>query len=172
MNWDAVSAVAEVVGALAVVFTLIYLAIQMKHSTLAVNQAAQQSMVAEMGAAMGSLFANPEGAEIWLKGIASYSSLTAVEKIQLTSLFHQFARTSEQAYCSFRVGTLDAEIWYGLEAQALEVFSSPGVQEWWGLRRHWYSEAFRSLIDKPNSVSTAYLETLQDADQPNRAVAS
>lgn len=172
MNWDAVSAVSEVFGALAVAFTLIYLAVQTKHNALAVNQSAQQAMVAEMGSAFGTLFAHSEGAQIWLKGIASYSSLTAVEKVQLTSLFHHFARTCEQAYSSFRVGTLDTEIWYGLEAQALEVFSSPGMQEWWGLRRHWYSEAFRSLIDKSNSVSTAYLETLQDADQPNRAVAS
>ncbi len=73
MNWLAISAVAEVVGALAVVATLIYLAIQMKHSTLAVNQAAQQSLVAELGASMDLLFSNPEGAEIWLKGIKSFS---------------------------------------------------------------------------------------------------
>jgi hypothetical protein len=172
MNWDAVSAVAEVIGALAVVSTLIYLAVQTKHNALAVNQSAQQAMVAEMGAAMGSLFANPEGAEIWLKGIASYSSLTAVEKVQLTSLFHQFARTSEQAYYSFRVGTLDAEIWEGLEANVLEVFSSPGMQEWWSLRSHWYSEAFQSLIDNSTLASTAYLETLQDAVQPGPAIAT
>jgi hypothetical protein len=121
MNWDAVGAVAEVIGALAVVLTLIYLAIQMKHSALAVNQAAQQSMVAEMGASMDSLFANPEGAEIWLKGITSYSSLSAVEKVQLTSLLHHFARTVEQAHLSFRVGTFDAQVWQGLEAQTLDV---------------------------------------------------
>ena len=86
-------------------------------------------MVSEMGTAMGSLFANPDGAQIWLKGIASFSSLTAAEKVQLTSIFHQFARTCKQAYSSFRAGTLDAEIWQGLEANALEVFSSPGMQE-------------------------------------------
>jgi hypothetical protein len=151
-----------------VVLTLIYLGIQMKHSTLAVNQAAQQSMVSEMGAAMGSLFANPEGAQIWLKGIASFSSLTAVEKVQLTSIFHQLARTCEQAYSSFRAGTLDAEIWHGLEANALEVFSSPGMRDWWSLRSHWYSESFRSFIAKSNLVSTTYIETLEDAGQPTR----
>lgn len=150
MNWGAVSAVAEVIGALAVVFTLIYLAIQMKHSALAANQAAQQSMVAEMGASMDSLFANPEGAEIWLKGLTSYSSLSAVEKIRLTSLLHHFTRTGEQAHLSFRAGTFDADVWNGLEAQILDVCSSPGIQEWWSLRGHWYSEAFRALIDKSN----------------------
>ena len=162
MNWDAIGAVAEVIGALAVVLTLIYLAIQMKHSALAVNQAAQQSMVAEMGASMDSLFANPEGAEIWLKGITSYSSLSAVEKVQLTSLLHHFARTVEQAHLSFRVGTFDAQVWQGLEAQVLDVFATPGMQEWWSLRRHWYSEAFQSLIDKSNQAPSKYLDTLHD----------
>jgi hypothetical protein len=163
MNWDAVGAVAEVIGALAVVLTLIYLAIQMKHSALAVNQAAQQSMVAELGASLDSLFANPEGAEIWLKGMKSYASLTAVEKVRLTSLLHHFMRAFEQAHLSFQAGTFDAQVWQGLEAQTLDVFATPGLQEWWGLRRHWYSERFQSLIDQSNVVSSKYLDTLQDA---------
>ena len=172
MNWVAVSAVAEVIGALAVVFTLIYLAIQMKHSTLAVNQAAQQSMVAEMGASMDLLFANPEGAEIWLKGIASFSSLTAVEKVRFTSLLHHFSRTVEHAHLSYRKGTLDAQIWQGLESQARDVFGSPGMQEWWSLRSHWYNEEYRSFVDKSIGSSTKYIETLHSTDQPNRAVAT
>lgn len=162
MNWDAVSAVAEVIGALAVVFTLMYLAIQMKHSTLAVNQAAQQSMVAEMGASMDLLFADPKGAELWLKGIASFASLTAVEKVRFTCLLHHFTRVVEQAHLSFRVGTLDAPTWQGLEAQSRDVFGSPGIQQWWSLRRHWYSEAFRSFADEL-IVSTKYLDTLDDS---------
>jgi hypothetical protein len=40
----------------AVILTLIYLALQTKHNVLAVNQSAQQNLVTEMGAAMGALF--------------------------------------------------------------------------------------------------------------------
>ena len=116
--------------------TLIYLAIQMKHNALAVNQAAQQSVVAEMGASMDCLFDNFEVAAIWLKGLTSYSSLSAVEKVRLTSLPNRFSRTSAQAYLSFRAGTFDPDVWRGLEDQLLDVFSSPGIQQWWSRRKH------------------------------------
>ncbi len=172
MNWLAISAVAEVVGALAVVATLIYLAIQMKHSTLAVNQAAQQSLVAELGASMDLLFSNPEGAEIWLKGIKSFSSLTAAEKVRFTALLHHYSRTWEHAHLSYRKGTLDAAIWQGLVAQTCDVFGSPGIQEWWRVRGHWYSDEYRSFIESSAKASTKYIESLHSAAQPDRAVAT
>jgi hypothetical protein len=162
MNWDAVGAVGEVIGALAVVFTLIYLAIQMKQNTLAVNQSAQQSMVAETGSAMDSIFGNPQGAEIWVNGMESWSSLTKSEKAQFAGIMHHTMRVYEQAYLSFRAGILETQIWLGMETAVLEVISSPGAQEWWSLRKHWYSEAFRSLIDNSNVVSAKYLDTLLD----------
>jgi hypothetical protein len=90
------------------------------------------------------------------------SSLTALEKVRLTSLLNQFSRAGEQACFSFHAGTLDAEIWRGLETQLREVYASPGVQEWWSIRGHWYSEAFRALVGNPEEASTRYLETLRD----------
>ena len=43
MNWDAIGAVGEIIGALAVVATLGYLALQVKTNTAAVNQASRQA---------------------------------------------------------------------------------------------------------------------------------
>jgi hypothetical protein len=37
VNWDAIGAVAEVIGALAVLITLIYLALQIRQNTRAIN---------------------------------------------------------------------------------------------------------------------------------------
>ena len=163
MNWDAVGAVGEVIGALAVVFTLIYLAIQMKQNTLAVNQSAQQSMVAGTGAVLDSIFANPQGAEVWVNGLESWSSLTKAEKAQFASIMHHVMRLNEQAYLSFRAETFDPQIWLGMETAVREVISSPGAQEWWSLRKHWYCEAFRSLLDK-SKASMNFVDSYQDTN--------
>jgi len=45
MNWEALGAIAELVGAAAVVITLVYLSIQMKTNTSAINRASNQSVV-------------------------------------------------------------------------------------------------------------------------------
>ena len=44
MNWDAIGAVGEIVGALAVVVTLIYLAVQTRHSAAATQRQIMQAM--------------------------------------------------------------------------------------------------------------------------------
>ena len=43
MNWEAISAIGQIVGALAVLITLIYLAIQLKQNTAAVATSTYES---------------------------------------------------------------------------------------------------------------------------------
>lgn len=43
MNWDAVGAVAEIVGSLTVIVTIFYLAIQVRHAAAVAKATAQQS---------------------------------------------------------------------------------------------------------------------------------
>lgn len=45
MNWEAVSAISEIVGAITVVGTLFYLAIQIKHSTVVAREQAHYHML-------------------------------------------------------------------------------------------------------------------------------
>ena len=162
MTLESVYFISQIASTVALVISLIYLSVQTKNNALAVKQAAQQAMVAELGTSFSALFADPECAAIWIKGIASYSSLNGVEKVRFTSLLHKFARNFEQAYFAYRAGNLDVEIWQGLEIQMREPFSCPGIQEWWSLRRHWYTETFRQLLADSNGSSKEYLQTMRD----------
>lgn len=36
---------------------------------------------------------------------------------------------------------VDPRIWRGFERQLNEVANLPGVEEWWAVRRAWYSDA-------------------------------
>lgn len=67
MNWDAVSAIGQFAGALAVVVTLIYLGIQirqnsqgLKHNARATEVAAYQDMVGRIAALNIARLTNPE----------------------------------------------------------------------------------------------------------------
>ena len=52
MNWSALSAVAELLGAVAVVAFLLYLAVQVRQNTRQARLAAQQATVHELGQAL------------------------------------------------------------------------------------------------------------------------
>jgi hypothetical protein len=93
MNWDAIGAVGEMVGALAVVVTLAYLALQIRASTKE-SAANQWSITGRDGSELTSRFM--EHADAWTKGNAG-DELTTAERfvfhqlVVLRNNFHFFA---------------------------------------------------------------------------------
>ena len=52
MNWDALGAIAELLGAAGVIASLLYLAVQVRQNTRQTRLAAQQATVRELGVAL------------------------------------------------------------------------------------------------------------------------
>ena len=42
---------------------------------------------------------------------------------------------------------VEPRIWRGFERQVREVASLPGVQEWWAIRRDWFSDDFQVFLN-------------------------
>ena len=68
----------EFFGAIAVVVTLVYLSIQVRHNTLS-NRLNAQARVLEMANTALSLRTNPTGSHIWLTGLTKPDQLTPEE---------------------------------------------------------------------------------------------
>jgi hypothetical protein len=69
MNWDAIGAVAEAVGAIAVITTLIYLTIQLRQNTKAIEHSSYRGVLDDAHEWMYKLIENPEVAELYLAGM-------------------------------------------------------------------------------------------------------
>ena len=64
MNWEAVQAVAELVPALGVVISLVYLATQVRQNTRSNQAAANQDLLANYVAVVGFSWQSPSGAHL------------------------------------------------------------------------------------------------------------
>ncbi len=82
MNWDAIGAIGEIVGALAVVVTLAYLALQIRASTKESEANAFTVTGAQFNVTLSHLM---EHADVWAKGNAG-SELSAAEQIVFDAL--------------------------------------------------------------------------------------
>jgi hypothetical protein len=82
MNWDAIGAVGEMIGSLAVVVTLVYLAVQVRASTVE-SEASHFYMNAEQIGEMRGRFM--EHADVWVKGNAG-GELSASERFVFDEL--------------------------------------------------------------------------------------
>ena len=69
MNWDAVGALAELIGAVAVIATLIYLSIQIRQNTRANEIESSQGNLDQGVSWMNNLIQDPSLAELYLAGL-------------------------------------------------------------------------------------------------------
>ena len=129
MNWDALSAIGEIVGATAVVATLIYLAVQVRHSVLATQAATLQNSVGNDMQVLTSVGATAEASE----ALYSYSFhpevLSEAQRTQGRWLFASTVRHWENLYLQHLSGTLSEQAWQAREPALRALVLSPGWQE-------------------------------------------
>lgn len=148
MNWDAIGAVGEVIGAIAVVITLAYLAIQIRQNTGATRAASHLSIVEALNAGNVAQAQDAELAEVWVTGVKDRSALSIAACQQIDSLcltyFHVFA----SLWYSAKVGTAERDLLLSEENGFAFLMKSPGVHSWWTANPYAFSPEFRAYMEK------------------------
>jgi hypothetical protein len=111
MNWDAIGAIGEGVGAAAVVFTLAYLAVQIRQSRVAQNAATVEAVHQGFNSINALISADPSLAEIMLKGNADLASLNAVERFRYLQTFQSYVNQYSQMLLLYELGLLSRKLW-------------------------------------------------------------
>ena len=85
MNWEAAGTIAEVVGAIAVVISIVYLATQIRQNTNANRAGTSFSVNTALTSINDALRSDAEFADIWIRGCQDLGSLSEVERVRFTS---------------------------------------------------------------------------------------
>lgn len=126
MNWEAIAAIGEIIGAIAVVITLVYLTIQLRQNTAAVATATQDSVTAGFNAVNQAVISDEKLAEIFLRGTATPESLTAEESVRFSFLMRSWANQWLKLYRLRKSGAITALEWKTHADEAAEAFRTPG----------------------------------------------
>ena len=148
VNWLAVSAIAEVAGAVAVVASLLYLAIQVRQNTKQARLAAQQATVHELGHALRAQAHDRDWAELLSRALQGLDGLDGVERVQFLSHVGSIFRLYESAYHHYRDGVLDPQFWRGFERAIGDVIGYAGMREALAVRRHHLTDGFALFLDE------------------------
>ncbi len=147
MNWDAVGAIGETVGAIGVVVTLVYLAVQIRQQ----NRESRIAAVHELNEAFrGSItsFQDPGLADIFSRAKTDFASLTEPERLRFIAMVQAVFRVWEDAFYQYTAGRLDPRIWNSMLTQFSAYLSLPGVRRVWEIRKRAYNERFREFVDR------------------------
>jgi len=140
--------VAEVISAIAVVIGLIFVGLELRQNTLAQKVTATQTLAANYQNALDVLAFESDAACIYVLGINGVDNLDDAERLRFFVMLFQIYRSGEQLHYYSVEGMVEPRIWRGFERQLTEVSQLPGVQQWWALRRNWFSDDFQEFVDK------------------------
>ncbi|MEP7314132.1 MAG: hypothetical protein ABI859_16235 [Pseudomonadota bacterium] len=128
MNWEAIGAVGELIGALVVAVTLVFLVVQVKQNSRAINASITHSNIAGFNELNTMLAADPVLAEILDRGCADPSSLSPTESYQFSWIVRAFLNLFLNLYDQFLQGTCPEPLWRRHTVELQTFLKSPGAR--------------------------------------------
>lgn len=148
MNWEAVGAVGEIAGAITVLITLIYLALQVRQNTNQLQDTAMQASMKDWNTLRAAQLGSRDVAELWVKGLNNLTSLDETDRyrfvqgihIQMTATFGLDRRINVGSFEGYDSSTIDD--W--LE----RMVRFPGIRTVWAEIGSGYPKSFQDKVSK------------------------
>ena len=147
MNWDAISAIGEMIGAIGVIVSLVYLAVQVRQGSLRAADSSAREVFIGIGGQLHYLTeeSNPS---VFLKGLMDYRALSKEEKVIFDSLLTGMLTLAESASISNSADLLSDETMENWAAYVRpRLLPYPGFRDWWEDSRGVFLKATTDWID-------------------------
>ena len=149
MNWDAVGAIAELLGALGVLVTLGYLAMQIRDNTRSIRAASLQSVIdGPRDRYFLPMAQDPVMADLFARGLNGLEHLRPDERRRFFyMMYEQFFQMQQVMQLRERelITEVDFEAWVAYTAG---VTKTPGGAEIWAQAKKLITPTVREVIDQ------------------------
>ena len=139
--------VAEIVGAIAVVISLIYVGLQVNDSTSAIRSAAANDATTTMQSWYLEMGTNRQASDIWFNAMTSAEPLPDRDEFQFMISMHAAVLGMQNSYLLAKEGTLDAEFREAVSTAIVAVKDLPGMGRFWTQRKGFLHTGFAEYVD-------------------------
>ena len=147
MNWDAISAISQAVGSIAVVLSVLYLAVQVHSSTRVARLATQDAAATALREVTKPLMENADLERIWRVGLEDIAALSVEERARFFHAAYQFLKAFETIHFHYVYGLMDRQLFEGWHGLLRHYIAAPGFGQYWKLRPDVFSERFRNFVN-------------------------
>lgn len=148
MTLNELGSLGEFISGLAVVVTLVYLAIQIRHNTRAVRSSMHQAMIESTLRIAESLSDNEGVARIVLRADEDYDNLTEQERIRFDAYGERVFSNFESVFYSYRNSMIEEDLWESWESSYLADISRESMRRYWQDERPQHLGDFTEFIDR------------------------
>jgi hypothetical protein len=147
MNWEAIGSLGEIIGAAAVVTSLIYVGVQFRQYKTEAQASSRDSMSRATVDMLLRIATNDTLFNVYLKGMNDPSKLGPGETYRFDMIFYAIFETWETTFSQWKRGMLTPQDWKKWEVIIRYYLTAPGVKEFW--KRHFvqFSDEFQEYID-------------------------
>ena len=133
MKWklSEMASIAEIIGAFAVVISLVYVGVQVSDSAGAVRSASANDANVALQNWYLEIGSDQQTSELFYNALTSEEALSNQEEFQFLMMFHGAFLPFQNSFFLAEEGTIDAELREAITAAILGVKDTPGMKRYW-----------------------------------------
>ena len=141
MNWEAIGAIAEMIGGIAVLMTLIYLAIQIRDNSISLRRETARGSLSVASIWRAHIIDNPDLARIFRTGLLDPKGLEPDDRTRFRMLMHSLIELWAFAYVH------DGKRLVAQEIFIIDTLSQEGGALAWKGFEHSIDRAFQDYVN-------------------------
>ena len=147
MNWDAIGAIAELLGAIGVIATLVYLARQIGQNITMVRATGASSYTESLDTVPAVLAQDSEARRVYFQGLKDYQSLTGDEQLQFELLLMLYSNGLIRTFQLNNEGAVAPDVWDHVVRQIDWLVTQAGFRPYWSKWRITMPPEFIDLVE-------------------------
>jgi hypothetical protein len=155
MNWDAIGAIGEIIGASAVFLSLIYVAIQIRDNTRSQQAATYHSMISAKNQVNLQIATSSDAPLALLKGSRDYQGLELEDKHRFNLLMRSILGVCEDIYVQHSKGLADTEDHEINLAMVHNLLQQKGIAYWLSKNQYLFRSDFINAVNKKCDMNRA-----------------
>ncbi len=145
MTLEQLGNLGELVGAIAVVVSLLYLAVQIRHSSRVSQFEAHRNISESIASIMGDIAQDPDLYRLWKVMTETPEEATHDDRERFGMLLHRFFTVFSDAH---RFSDTDPHLAMRYQTFIKRLLVMPAVRDWWSRQGVLYSDPFKPLVDE------------------------
>ena len=144
MNWDAVGAIAELLGAIGVIVSLIYLASQIRQSSTVNRLTLQENYISGLTDVFTRIYSDPEVHRVWRLSMTNPDEMSEDDRERLGMMYHSLFQRFALVW---HAGELDSPTGKQCLTFIDQSVRFPATQSWWSRQRALYDSSFSEYVE-------------------------
>jgi len=140
--------IAEIIGAFAVVISLIYVGAQVNDSASAVRAASANDVNVALQSWYLEIGTDQQTSELFYKALTSEEALSDEEEFQFLMMLHGAFLAFQNSFLQAEEGTIDAELREAITAAIVGIKQLPGMRRYWRQRKSYLHSGFADYVDQ------------------------